>query len=326
MPFTNIGQEGAPFNVKAPDFNENADIRTAIRTYHYGEGQSGSQPLDSSSIAGYLQLLTQSKVSGEPIPLGANANLNNITTSGFYIQTSDANARTGSGYPTFNPAEQDSLQRAGLLRVIADPSGNVFQEYYSATPIAENRHYWRSKIGINNFSQWKASAELNHLHDDRYVLLRDIDALFVSQIKYKTIKSVSLSQQNSVYTLQKSDEDSILLVNSGSFPNTIAIPQDVIGSPTNIVVGSSFKIIQANTGKTTVLPNTTNVTLNATPGNSLREIWSVVTLTKIATNVWSLSGDLEDNKTNTQRKATVGIYVQQNEPTAGVQDGDLWFW
>lgn len=325
MPENISNAEGAVYNLEIPSFDENADIQTAFRTYHYGEGRSGdpnNTPFSANSIAGFLDALEQAKIDGTATFLPGGANLNNYTTPGYYVQTSDASAQTGSNYPKFPPDNEDGLERAGLLKVISD-GNNHFQEYH-LTGLVNNRAYWRSFFGAIGWSPWKSFADYTHTHDDRYYQRGEIDSIFIPTIKYKTIRSVNLS--GSSYTLTKNDEDCIILVNGGSLPNSIVIPENTTNALLNIQVGASFRIIQANTGQTEVTPINVNVNLSSTPGTKLRELWSVVTLTKIATNQWVLTGDLEDDKTNLERKAAIGIYVQATEPIVGVRDGDLWFW
>lgn len=318
----NIGIEGAPYNTQIPSFDENADIQTAFRVYHYGEGESGALPLETNSVAGFLSALETSKLSGTASFLPGGANLNNYTTPGYYVQTSDVSAQSGSNYPKFPPDNEDGLERAGLLKVISDGS-NHFQEYH-LTGLVNNRAYWRSFFGAIGWSPWKSFADYTHNHDDRYYQRGEIDNTFIPTIKYKSIRSVTLS--GNAYTLTKTDEDSIILVNGGSLPNIIRIPENTTNTQTNIQVGASFRIVQANTGQTEIAPINSNVILGSTPGTKLRELWSVATLSKIATNQWILTGDLEDDKTNLERKAAIGIYVQADEPIVGVRDGDLWFW
>ena len=48
----NIGAQAGLFNTLIPSIDENADIQTAFRLYHYGEGSSGIAPLNPNSIAG----------------------------------------------------------------------------------------------------------------------------------------------------------------------------------------------------------------------------------------------------------------------------------
>jgi hypothetical protein len=321
---TNISNdEGAFFNTTIPSIDENADIQTAFRLYHYGEGNAGTLPLNEDSIAGYLQVLSSEKLSGVPGQLLNGQDLNNYTTSGFFVQESDANARseTSKNYPTFPPEGGDEY--AGLLRVIAG-TGVIFQEYHMSGLRDRNFSYWRSQVG-GIWSLWQSFANFYHNHDERYVQSGEVDTLFVNQIKYKTVRVPTINAN--AYTLTKTDEDSIIIMDSQtSFPNTLFIPQDVPDPSSNITVGTSIRVIQGNNGKITFSPAVPDVVeLRATPGNVTRDRWSLVTLTKLGTNIWILSGDLDDVKTNTQRKAVVGIYVQPTEPSSP-QDGDLWFW
>jgi hypothetical protein len=56
-------------------------------------------------------------------------------------------------------------------------------------------------------------------------------------------------------------------------------------------VGTTITVLQTGVGQTTIYGDS-GVTVNATPGLSLRAQWSLVTLIKRATNTWVVSGDL----------------------------------
>lgn len=90
------------------------------------------------------------------------------------------------------------------------------------------------------------------------------------------------------YTLVSlTDRDTIIEMNSVA-ANTLTIPTDNI---INFPKGTTIDIIQTNTGQTTVsaFPG---VIINSTPGNQLRQQWSVATLLKREANTWLLFGDL----------------------------------
>jgi hypothetical protein len=318
---TNIGAEGGAFNLQIPEIDENADIQTAFRLYHYGEGSSGLGTLNPQSLAGYLDNLTKGKVSSTPTIIPSGANLNSYTQSGFYAQNTNAKAQTGSNYPLVPPSI--GVAYAGLLRVFND-GANIYQEYQIAG-IPTNQVYWRAFFGNLGWTPWQGFAAEGHIHDDRYYTKNQADSRYFPAIRYKTIRQPNII--NNSYTLSKNDEDTVLLMNNLSIPHNLTIPSDVPGSDTtNITVGSRITVIQANTGQTSVIPNSDLVTVNSTPGNKLRAIWSSATLIKIATNTWVLTGDLQSNKTNSQLRNDVGIYVQQNQPVGNIQNGDLWFW
>ena len=317
---TNIGAEGGAFNLQIPAIDENADIQTAFRLYHYGEGSSGLGTLNPQSLAGYLDGLTKGKVSSTPTIIPSNANLNNYTQSGFYAQNTNTKAQSGSNYPLVPPSI--GVAYAGLLRVFNDGS-NVYQEYQVAG-IPTNPVYWRAFFGNLGWTPWQGFAVEGHIHDDRYYTKTQSDNRYFPAIRFKTIRQPNII--NNIYTLSKNDEDTVLLMNNLSVPHNLAVPADVANPDLNIAVGTTIRIIQANTGQTSIIPNASNVTINSTPGNKLRAIWSVASLIKIATNTWVLTGDLQPNKTNNQLRNDVGVYVQFNQPVGNIQNGDLWFW
>jgi hypothetical protein len=325
----NIGANNAEFQLQIPAIDENADIQTAFRLYHYGLNSSGLGTLNPQSLAGYLDQLNKGKVSKAPTIIPNNANLNNApyTESGFYAQVTNAGARTGLNYPKI--PINIGLEYAGLLRVFNDNNGNIYQEY-QVSGIPDQSVYWRAKFGNLAFSNWQGFAREGHVHDDLYFRKTESDNRYFPAIRFKTVKQPNIV--NNVYTLSKNlntgvnDEDTILLMNNLSVPHNLVVPQDVSDPNLNIAVGTTIRIIQANTGQTSVIPNSAQVTINSTPGNKLRTIWSTATLVKIGTNSWVLSGDLQPNKTNSQLRNDVGIYVQQNQPVGNIQNGDLWFW
>lgn len=156
----NIGATGAPYNTKIPRQDENADIQTALRLYHYGSDTNNPSSIDPDSISGFLDFIEQTKLSKELTAL-LSENLNTVTTTGFYYQSTAANA-VANNYPTPFP---------GFLKVLSD--GNVIvQEYHvigSSTNII-NKSYWRVQYA-SAWSAWQTyvtSSEVATITDALY--------------------------------------------------------------------------------------------------------------------------------------------------------------
>lgn len=277
-----IGSEGAAYNTKIPVINENADIQTAFKLYHYGENSSGLGTLNSDSIAGFLQALETNKIDINPTIIPNAANLNEYVASGFYAQNSNTKASTGINYPLV-PA-LIGVPYAGLLRVINDGS-NIYQEYQVAG-IPTNPVYWRAFFGNLGWTDWQTFAQEGHVHDDRYYTKNQADNRYLPAIKYLNIREPLLSGNN--YTLSLLDENALVMVNNLSLPNTVTIPTN---DSVAFTVGTQMTILQKNTGQTT-LQGATGVTLRSTPGTRLRTIWSSASLVKIGLNEWVAVGDL----------------------------------
>lgn len=279
----NIGPDGAKYNTKIPRISENADIQTAFKLFHYGEGSVGLGNLNPNSIAGFLEVLENTKINKTPTIIPNNANLNTYTQSGFYSQDTNFKAQTGNNYPLSPPII--GFAYAGLLRVIND-GVNVYQEYQVAG-IPTNPVYWRALFGNLGWTNWQTFSVDGHVHDDRYFTKSQSDNRYFPAIKYLTIRNPTLN--NNSYTLQLVDESAVLLINNFSLPNTIFVPTD---AQINFVIGTQMTIVQRNTGQTTIAAANPGVSVNSTPGNKLRAIWSSANLVKIGPNQWILVGDL----------------------------------
>jgi hypothetical protein len=278
----NIGSSGAPFNASIPRIDENADIQTAFRLYHYGEGSSGLGELNPDSIAGFLQVLDNEKIDINPSIIPTAADLNTYRASGFYAQNTNAKALTGSNYPLVPSLIGQPY--AGLLRVIND-GVNVYQEYQVAG-IPTNPVYWRAFFGNLGWTAWQTFSQDGHVHDDRYFTKTQSDGRYLPAIKYLNIRQPQVV--NNQYTLSLLDESSLLLIDNLSATNVVNVPTF---ASVPFIVGTQITIMQKNTGQTNIVGNS-GVTLRFTPSNRLRAIWSSAALIKIATNEWVLVGDL----------------------------------
>ena len=165
----NVGGPSAPYNTQIPLLAENADIQTAFRLYHYGsDTNTPSSPLPENSIARHFQDLEDFKISTNPKTILDSIDLDSLTTSGFYVQESNAFATSGSNYPS---------PYAGLLSVISNvSSGIVFQQYQivgaseTSSVNTINRTWWRSFFG-GTWKSWRTfleSSDFASIGDDRY--------------------------------------------------------------------------------------------------------------------------------------------------------------
>jgi hypothetical protein len=99
---------------------------------------------------------------------------------------------------------------------------------------------------------------------------------------------VSFNQQTgTTYTLVLADKDKMVELNNAS-AITLTVPLD---SAVNFAVGSDVSIMQTGNGSVTVVPQS-GVTVNFTPSNQTRAIWSSASLIKRSADTWVLIGDL----------------------------------
>ena len=109
-----------------------------------------------------------------------------------------------------------------------------------------------------------------------------------TQTKEGVPSRTPIVQKSSAYTLSAlTHRDSLIEVSAAA---VITVPTD---ATLNYPIGTSIDILQTGTGEVSVAPVNGTVTVNATPGRTLRTQWSTATLFKRAANTWVLYGDLK---------------------------------
>ena len=109
-----------------------------------------------------------------------------------------------------------------------------------------------------------------------------------TQTKEGTPSRTPIIQKSSAYTLSAlTERDSMIEVSAAA---VITVPTD---ATLNYPIGTSIDILQTGTGEVSIAPVSVAVTINATPGRTLRTQWSSATLFKRAANTWVLFGDLK---------------------------------
>lgn len=104
------------------------------------------------------------------------------------------------------------------------------------------------------------------------------------------IQTIGTNVRTASYTLALSDQSKMIEMNSSS-ATVLTVPTD---ATVNFPIGTYIVILRTGAGSVTIegqvgVPS--GVTINFTPGQTLRAQWSMATLIKRAANTWVLSGD-----------------------------------
>lgn len=171
---TNIGDPGTPYNkVQIPTLDDDADIRAALRIYHYGANVSdpdnAPEGVFDGSIAGELEALDAAKRNITVETISSNTNLDTKTTPGVYY-ASTLSISQGSNYPLI-----DSARRPGFL--IVESSGEVVIQRYitvDQVPALNGIVFVRTRTLVGQSYQWLPStwtrlSDSTHNHDERYM-------------------------------------------------------------------------------------------------------------------------------------------------------------
>ena len=103
------------------------------------------------------------------------------------------------------------------------------------------------------------------------------------------VYNTALSAQTAAYTFVLADRGKLVTVSNGSAVDCTIPPNSSVA----FAVGTSIMVAQTGAGQVTMVAGS-GVTLRSTPGLKLRAQYSSCTCTKIATDEWLLTGDLDD--------------------------------
>lgn len=177
---TSIGEPNVPYSdVQIPELEEAADIRAALRIYHYGSNVSDPFETEQSiekyqtSIANELDKIKDSKRSIDVATIPADANLNSYTSPGVYYASPSVAASSGSqNYPLV-----DNARRGGFLIVESSGDGAIVTQKYitvDSNSSVNSIVFFRTKVtsGTGQItwapSIWSRLSDSLHNHDDRY--------------------------------------------------------------------------------------------------------------------------------------------------------------
>jgi hypothetical protein len=208
------------------------------------------------------------------------------TTNVTYAAFNAAKAVTaGSGLTESTPGTLDIATGGVTSAMIAD--GTIVNGDISASAAID-----QSKIsGLSSSLALKANLAAPSFTGGVTVDSSGIIFTDGTQTKEGVPSRTPIIQKTAAYTLGAlTERDSLIEVShTGGSAVNVTIPAD---STLNFPVGTSIDVLQTNTGGVAIAAGA-GVTVNATPGLTLRTQWSSATLLKRAANTWVVYGDLK---------------------------------
>ena len=208
------------------------------------------------------------------------------TTNVTYAAFNAAKAVTaGSGLTESTPGTIDIATGGVTSAMIAD--GTIVNGDISASAAID-----QSKIsGLSSSLALKANLAAPSFTGGVTVDSSGIIFTDGTQTKEGVPSRTPIIQKTAAYTLGAlTERDSLIEVShTGGSAVNVTIPAD---STLNFPVGTSIDVLQTNTGGVAIAAGS-GVTVNATPGLTLRTQWSSATLFKRAANTWVVYGDLK---------------------------------
>jgi len=323
---------GAVYPTQVPALSDPADIQEALRVYHYGAttgsgageydpNNSNPDNLFSNSIAFYLNDL-QDQVTN----LGTVKDVTSVlwTDKGVLLSSSDvsttealtvgtdgqhlvANSSTSTGLEWSNnltsPVLFGTLSSETGTDLVLAPDSSIVEIRGDG---ASDQGGLRLNSELNNFGQTlrpqpESEEAINTLtlptggNQELVGVVAEqqlFNKSFGDSVEVVGNVTYNLEMRSSgfvdSYTLAIEDQGSVLQVDRDT-DNDIIIPLE---SNVDFPIGTQIVVLQAGEGQTSIIPEGAGVTINATPGFSLRDQWSSATVIKRASDLWVVIGDL----------------------------------
>lgn len=265
---------GNIYTTKIPAYEDSADIKAALRLYHYGQDTEPATVGDvpAESIAGYLIDL-QDQIDAVQGSAGIQASI--VDAKGDLIVASADNS-------------VDNLP-VGLNNQVltADSSATLGVKWSPATDLVSAAT--TSSAGKVQLEDSISSSSLTKAATPNSVRVVADNLTTVSDSLTTLSNSVTPATKTSDYTLDSADAGKIIIMNVSSGTSVITIPTQVSEAfPDN----ARIDILQIGSVQTSFVA-ASGVTLSSKSGNTkLSGQYSAATLIKISNNSWVLIGDL----------------------------------
>lgn len=103
------------------------------------------------------------------------------------------------------------------------------------------------------------------------------------------VNQLSTTRYSSDHTLNSNDAQAVMVILNSANPLTLTVPNN---ATTRIPIGTQILIKQLGDGQVTIIPEVNVILYSADDAFNLRTKFSVASLAKIETNIWSVIGDV----------------------------------
>lgn len=257
-----------------PSYEDNADIKAALRLYHYGQSSEPATENDvpAESIAGYL-LQLEEDISALTEASGIQASI--VEGKGDLIVATANNVVTNLPVGVTNQVLiVDSATSTGIKW------GTVTDLVSAASTSAAGKVQLEDSVSSTSTSKAATPNSVKTVNDSLNILSSSVDDLRTT---------INPSVKTADYTLQASDAGKVIITNISSGTNIITVPTQMSAT---FADDAKIDILQIGSVQTTINPES-GVTINSKYGNKKLSVqYSAATLIKISDDNWILIGDL----------------------------------
>lgn len=265
---------GSIYTTQIPEYEDSADIKAALKLYHYGQASEPAtiEDVPAESVAGYLIDL-QDQIDTLSNSSGIQASI--VDAKGDLIVATGADTVTRKAIGTNNQVlAADSAETTGIKWTAATDLVSA------ASTSAAGKVQLEDSVSSTSTTKAATSNSVRTVNDSLINLSSSVNTLSIA---------VNPSVKTANYTLTSNDAGKLIIMDISSSQNIITIPTQASQSFAN---NARIDILQIGSVQTTISPSS-GVTLNSKNGNTkLAGQYSAATLIKVSDDSWILIGDL----------------------------------
>lgn len=257
-----------------PAYEDDADIKAALRLYHYGQDSvpATAEDVPAESIAGYL-IQIESDIADLTAASGIQASI--VDAKGDMIVAKSNNVV--DNFPVGNNNEVLVADSTNTFGMTWSPVTDLVS---AASTTAAGKVQLEDSTTSTSTSKAATSNSVKTVHDTVDIVMSDLETL--SQTINPLVKTAD-------YTLAAADAGKVVITNVSTGTNVITVP---LQSTAGFTANTRIDILQIGSVQTTISP-AVGVTINSKYNNKKLAVqYSAATLIRIADDSWVLIGDL----------------------------------
>jgi hypothetical protein len=265
---------GSIYTTQIPEYEDSADIKAALKLYHYGQTSepATAEDVPSESVVGYLIDL-QDQIDTLSNSAGIQASI--VDAKGDLIVATGADTVARRSVGTNNQVlAADSSETTGVKWVAATDLIS------SASTSVAGKVQLEDSVSSTSTTKAATPNSVRLVNDDLILLSSDVDSL---------AGAIDASTKTSSYSLTSNDIGKTIIMNVSSGSATITVPPQ---SSQTFIDNAKIDVVQIGSVQVEFIAGS-GVTINSKNSNKkIASQYSGATLLRVSENSWVLIGDL----------------------------------
>lgn len=265
---------GSIYTTQIPEYEDSADIKAALKLYHYGQASEPATEGDvpAESVVGYFIDL-QDQIDALANSSGIQASI--VDAKGDLIVATAADTVTRKSVGTNNQVlAADSAETTGIKWASATDLVSA------ASTSAAGKVQLEDSVSSTSTTKAATANSVKMVNDDLLTLSADLETLS---------SAIDPSTKTASYSLTSDDAGKTVIMNVSTGSALVTVPPQ---SSQTFVANAKIDIVQTGSVQVEIVPGS-GVTINSKNSNKkIAAQYSGATLIRVSSDSWVLIGDL----------------------------------